>query len=174
MEAESLVANLLNALPKKEIRGKKRLQKLAYFAINSGASANASFFLKDFGPFSPQVANAASYLALVGDVEESDAPVGPAQKFLKVYRLTGPVRDELSEEVKSVVRALDAYTTIELEIASTILYYLSKGLPVDEAIKATKNLKPTKSDDRIIRRARNALSEIGLHEGGRADQVPNP
>ena len=33
MEAEALVLALLNALPDHEVRGRKRLQKLAYFAV---------------------------------------------------------------------------------------------------------------------------------------------
>jgi uncharacterized protein YwgA len=175
MEAETLVLNLLNALPKKEVRGKKRLQKLAYLAVNSGAKADAKFFLHDFGPFSPQVANATSFLTLVGDIEESDALVGRTKKYLKVYRLADPtaVMDELSVKVKTALQKLDTYSTIELEIASTILFFLRQGLSLDRAIEATKNLKPSKSEKPIIDRAMKALAEVDLDEKRRAYQVPS-
>lgn len=175
MEAESLVLNLLNALPKKEVRGKKRLQKLAYLAVNSGVQADARFFLHDFGPFSPQVANATSFLTLVGDIEESDVLVGSTKKHLKVYRLVDrtTVTDELSPAVKSALLKLDSYSTIELEIASTILYFLSKGSALNQAIEATERLKPSKSEKPIIERAKKALAEVGLDERRRADQMPS-
>ena len=174
MEAEALVLALLNALPDHEVRGRKRLQKLAYFAVNTGVDANAKFFLYDYGPFSPQVAAATDYLSFLGEIEEKDAQIGRAKRYLKVYRLATPkdVNYDLPSDAKVALRKLDSYTTIELEVASTILFFLRQGLSLEGAVEATRELKPTKSEQVILMRAKEALAKVGLHERRRENQVP--
>jgi hypothetical protein len=57
---------------------------------------------------------------------------------------------------------LSEYSTIELEIASTMFYFMKDGLGHADAVEATKRLKPSKSQPRIIERAEEALSKVGL------------
>ena len=68
------------------------------------------------------------------------------------------------------MQMLDEFSTIELEIASTIFYFMSsEGMNHSNATEATKRLKPSKSQPGIIKRADDALSKVGLYERGRAN-----
>lgn len=171
MDAESLVLAVLSALPSHEVRGRKRLQKMAFFAAQTGAESNARFFLHDFGPFSSEVAAATNLLSWAGDIEEEAAQFERTKRYYSVYRLhdlkTAP--QKLPEKSLRALRELNEYSTIELEIASTIRYFLTTGLTLDGAIEATKKLKPNKSGPQIIQRAKDALVKVGLYERGRAD-----
>lgn len=171
MDAETLILAVLDAVPKKEIQGRKRLQKMSYFALQKGAQARVRFFLHDYGPFSADIASAADLLSFLGDVEEKEVELGRSRLYSKLYRLTDPssVPERLSDEVASAIRILDEFTTIELEVASTIQFFMStEGMSQSDAIEATKRLKPSKAQPGTIMRAQNALSKVGLHERGRA------
>jgi len=173
MDAEGLVLAVLDAMPDREVRGKKRLQKLAFFAVQAGAPSTARFSLHNFGPFSPEIAGATDLLAFVGDISESEAQFTQSKRFLKVYGLTeiSSVPEALPETSSRAIRALNEYSTIELEIASTMLYFISQGNSPDDAIEATKELKPEKSQPKIIQRAKEALLKVGLYERGRANSL---
>jgi uncharacterized protein YwgA len=176
MDAESLVLAVLGAVPRQEVGGKKRLQKLAFFAIQTGAKCNARFFLHDFGPFSTEVATATEVLSFFGAISEREEQLPKTKRYYKVYRLqdTKTELENLPEGASDALRTLSEYSTIELEIASTIRYYMNAGQAAESAIEATKKLKPTKSAPKIVQRAEEALSKVGLYESGRADQVSGP
>lgn len=162
---------MLDAVPEHKIQGRKRLQKLSYFAVQTGTKADVHFFLHDFGPFSADVANAADLLSFLGDVKESDVPVGPTKRYSKLYQLADPkaVPARLPKSSADALRALSSFSTIELEIASTIFYFMSQQMNEVEAIEATKKMKPSKSQPKIINRAKDALAGVGLDERGRAN-----
>jgi uncharacterized protein YwgA len=173
MSAEDFVIAVLGALPTHEVKGRKRLQKLAFFAAQTGAEADVRFFLHDFGPFSAEIAGATDLLSLIGAISERDVQFERTRRFYKVYRLSDAkgATDQLPSSASDALRKLNEYSTLELEIASTIRYFIRTGLSTDKAIEATKNLKPSKSEPKIIKRAQEALSKVGLDERGRTDQV---
>jgi uncharacterized protein len=175
MDAESLVLAVLDALPNQEVRGKKRLQKLAYFVTQAGTDSTARFYLHDFGPFSSDVAGATDLLSFVGTISEKEAQFVRTKRYYKVYRLTDPevVTERLPAKALDTLHKLNDYTTIELEIASTIRYFISNGYSLEDAIRATTELKPSKSQPTIIQRAKEALLKVGLYEGGGTDQMPS-
>lgn len=174
MDAEKLVLAVLGTIPSHEVRGKKRLQKLAFFAVNKGANSDVRYFLHDFGPFSPEVANATDFLSCVGEIAESEAQFSKTKRYMTVYRLANPSSEpeRLPKEAADAIKQLNEYTTLELEIASTVLYFLRDGHSLNEAVDATKQLKPSKSLPKVIQRAQEALSKVGLYERGRAYPVP--
>jgi uncharacterized protein YwgA len=176
MDAEALVLAVLDALPRKEVRGRKRLQKLSYFAVQTGTNSDVRFFLHEFGPFSAEVAAATDILSLVGEVSEEEIQIGRAKRYFKLYRLANPAAssEKLPASSRSALKKLNEYSTIEIEIASTLRYFMSKGMDCEGATKKTKELKPSKSEPKIIERAYEALFRVGLHEGRRTDQVPSP
>jgi uncharacterized protein len=173
MDAETLVLAVLDAVPDRQVQGRKRLQKLSYFAVRTGAPADAHFFLHDYGPFSTDVAAATDLLAFLGDISEQEIQIGPAKRYSKLYRLSDPssVPERLPSNSVEALKILDRYSTIDLEIASTISYFMSKGMSRTKAIEETKKLKPSKSQPKIIQRAQEALSKVGLDERGRTDQM---
>jgi uncharacterized protein YwgA len=174
MDAEGLVLAVLGAIPGHEVGGKKRLQKLAFFAVQTGAKSNVKFFLHDFGPYSTEVANATDVLSFFGEIAERDEQLPKTKRYYKVYCLksSSTVPENLTSETSCILKMLNEYSTIELEIASTIRYFMNTGHPADSAVKATQKLKPTKSVPKIVQRAEEALSKVGLYEGRRADQMP--
>jgi uncharacterized protein YwgA len=176
LDAEALVLAVLGALPAHEVRGRKRLQKMAFFAVKAGADSSVSFFLHDFGPFSSEVAGATDMLSYEGTITEEDAQFERSKRFYKRYRLPDPnlVQEKLPSESSGALKRLDEYSTVELEVASTILYFMGQGHSSERAIQETKDLKPSKSEPRIIERATEALLKVGLYERGRADPVSGP
>ena len=174
MNAEALVVSLLAELPQQKLNGRTRLQKLSYFVANSGAS-DIKFFLHNYGPFSAELAAATDSLALWGEIEEKEEAFGPLKRFRKVYSLKSKeARPEpLPKSASAVLKVLNEYQTMELEIAATIHFFMSRGMSIGDAISETRRIKPMKSDPQIIKRAQEALTRAGLYERGRADQVPS-
>lgn len=175
MDAEAFVLALLDMLPGKEIRGRKRLQKLGFLSKVIGAPLSAKFFLHDFGPFSAEIAHATEMLAFLGEIDESDVQLGATKKFVKVYKLNkaAQVSERLSNQIRGALVELQRYSTVELEIASTMLFFhREEGLPWADAIEATKELKPSKSVPNVMSKAKEALAGVGLYEGRGTDQMP--
>lgn len=165
MDAELFVLNTLISMPKKTVKGKKRLQKLCFFAIELGVRADVNFRIHDFGPYSSEVSNAAEMLLLFGYVSEADEPMGVYQKFITVYSLNDAPNDmeTFDPSVSEKLKKLDYFTSIELEVASTIRYFISRERKTLEgAITCTKEIKPTKTTDAVLKRALAALDAVEL------------
>jgi len=175
MDAESLILAVLMALPSGRVLGKKRLQKLAYFAAETGADADVKFFLHGYGPFSAQIASAADLLSFVGAIKEETVRLKPSPFFSTLYQLSDAkeVREELPQASANAIRELDNFSTVELEIASTLSFFMKRGKAPEEAEKLTAQLKPGKATNPTMKRAEEALSRIGLYERRRADKVPD-
>jgi uncharacterized protein len=165
MDAEALVLSLLEASPGREVAGRKRLQKLAFFASRLGVPTSARFFLYDYGPFSAEVASAIAMLPLIGEIDETDRELNDT-RFVNVYSLNGDseVPERLPQSVAEQISKLHRFTTIELEVASTILFYKEQGVSWSEAFDATRELKPSKTAPTIIANAKKALAEVDLYE----------
>lgn len=154
MHTEDFILAVLASSPDRKIRGKKRLQKLAYFLKVAGAKYDAQFDIRDFGPFSREVARAAQLLAAKGVIEEKEEPIGVSRTFVTIYRL--PVVGEgaaakLGDKYKTILRDLDKFDTIDLEVAATYDFFRSAGLSEDAARKKTVQLKPTKATTPVLR-----------------------
>ena len=76
MHAEYAEIAIITAFPDRRIKGKKRLQKLAFSLKSTGAKFDARFDIRDDGPFSREIAAAAQALSLKGRVEERKKPIG--------------------------------------------------------------------------------------------------
>jgi len=147
MTAEEVILAILRTLPEHRVTGKKRLQKLVYLLSNTGISGPSDFHIRNFGPFSKEVERASTLLALFGDIEENEVETGYARYLTTEYKLSDLSKSDLdiiSEEQKSILLALDDFTTIELEVASTILFFEKEGCDHATAIERTALIKPTK------------------------------
>lgn len=158
MDADGFVVALLGSLPHRQVRGKKRLQKLSYLLKESGTPCPADFVLKDFGPYSTEIARGASLLAATGQIQERSEEVGPARRIVSVYTLSeeidAPMLDENSIER---LRCFNNFSTIELEIAATIQYFIAQGSTSELAEEQTKRMKPTKAKPIVLSAARKVL-----------------
>lgn len=155
MHPADFVLAILAALPSQKIKGKKRLQKLAFFLDQAGAKCDAAFQIRDFGPFSPEIANAAKFLVATGKIDESEEPVGASNTYVTIYKLKFNAEQKLKQlnpKYQKVLKNLEKYPTLDLEVAATILFFESMGLRSDVAIRKTKELKPTKTSAQILKR----------------------
>lgn len=158
MKTDQFILALLGALPERRVEGKKRLQKLVYFLNEAGADSDASFFLKNFGPYSAEVDNATILLTIFGGIEETSKTVGSSDYLTTVYSLPqNEDAPQLETRLASKLRDLNQYSTIDLEIASTIHLFQKQGNSYEDAVRLTKNMKPTKANEKTLQRAPEIL-----------------
>lgn len=159
MDTEDFVKRVLYLAPGRSVEGKKRLQKLAFFCQQAGMISNAHFYLYDFGPFSADVARAVDMLVFSGEISEEDRLISNVGRYVKVFTLDDCIfPDSDDDKFHDLMNELSHYSTLELEIASTIFYFEQRGETHEEAIGSTKNLKPGKSKPRVVAEADKLLS----------------
>ncbi len=163
MHAEDFVLAIIAALPDRKIKGKKRLQKLAFLLKTAGARCDARFDIRDYGPFSREIAAAAQSLSLKGRVEEREEPIGASSTFVTVYKMqantNGAIRP-LPEKYTRMLRRLDSFPTVDLEVAATYQFFLSAGLTAQSARKRTVELKPVKASAQVMRNVPKILESV--------------
>lgn len=161
MDASELILAILRDVPAREVRGKKRLQKLAYLLKEAGVTTDAEFFLHDYGPYSTNIAQSASMLAFVGHVSESEEPVGASRTFVTVYRPDDPPPGpRLSSAHRDLLRFLDQFSTVELEVAGTVRLFERKGYTREVAVARTQAMKPNKAIPLVLGKAEAILHRI--------------
>lgn len=153
---------LLASAPDHKIQGRKRLQKMCFLLKCAGADVKIDFRLLHYGVFSTDVADVADELVLTGMVKEDIKPIGIYDTFQSIYQLPSDSEKigELPEALRDVVSQLNEFTTIELEVASTIAYFVNKGLSQSDALAETKKLKPSKAIRPVIRKAKKILAIV--------------
>jgi len=143
--------------------GRKRLHKILYLLKLSGENVPADFHIHHYGPYSRDVADEAGWLSLLGDIEEKEEPLGVYGSNQYVYTLPENAKgiETPSPRFPKTMEILNGYSTIELEVASTIAYF-EKELHYShpEAIEATKEMKPSKTIPQVIQRAEKLLAEV--------------
>jgi uncharacterized protein YwgA len=163
MHAEDFVLGIIAAFPDRKIKGKKRLQKLAFLLKTAGAKCDVHFDIRDYGPFSREIATAAQFLALKGRVVETEEPIGASGTFVTVYKVQansdGTIRP-LAEKYKQILRRLDRYPTVDLEVAATFQFFRATGLAPEAARKKTIELKPVKASPQVMRNVNKILESI--------------
>lgn len=162
MKTDEFIRAVLGALPDRRVEGKKRLQKLVYFLSEAGADSEASFFLKNFGPYSAEVDNATAMLTIFGGLEESSKAVGTSDYLTTVYALPADSGDvsQLDPVLAGKLQSFNAFSTIELEIASTVRLFMTQGSQYEEAVRLTKNMKPTKATEKVLQKVPSILKVL--------------
>lgn len=161
METSAAILAILNSLPDQQITGKKRLQKIVFLLKENGLDCDAEFELRNYGPFSVGVARSTETLAFTGQIDEADAEVSfHPRLFTTIYKLDkdqAKIEEELPQEQVEFLLNIEKFKTVELEIAATARLFMSTGLRRNEAIAATKKMKPSKSTDRVLVEADKVL-----------------
>jgi hypothetical protein len=163
MHPEDFVLGIIAALPERKIQGKKRLQKLAFLLKAAGAKSEVRFDIRDYGPFSREVASAAQFLTLKGRLEESEQPIGASRTFVTVYKVQGSSDASLRplpEKYKEMLRRLDRYPTVDLEVAATFQFLRAAGFAPDAARRKTIELKPVKATPQVMKNVNKILESI--------------
>lgn len=163
MQTNEFILSVLNALPEHRVEGKKRLQKLCYFLKRSGSEFEANFALKNFGPYSSEVDNATALLAMFGGLEETSRTVGSSAYLTTVFSLPQAELDNspyLDDRFRERLMKFDQFSTLELEIASTVDFFMQQQNSFDVAVGLTREMKPTKTTDYVLSKVPQVLDII--------------
>lgn len=156
------VIRLLAALPNQKINGKKRLQKLAHLLKLAGADVGEDFSISHFGPYSRRLADSAELLSLIGEIDKKIRPTGVYGTYLSEYSLPSNtlLEHKFQEKFERIASEIDRYSTVELEVASTIGFFVDAGFSEDRAIEQTKSMKPTKAKPPVLLKAEKILAAV--------------
>jgi uncharacterized protein len=143
-----------------KVEGRKRLQKMVHLLQVAGVNVPAEFRIHHYGPFSDELASVAGSMVLEGELEEEAEPVGPYDTYQYLYSAPSSGRSRINSEMKALIQTLDRYSTVELEVASTIAFFEEQGHDRQEAIEQTKSIKPRKTTARVLRQAEEILSQL--------------
>ena len=147
MRPDQAIFAVLATLPNKKVRGKKRFQKLVHLWQSSGVEIDVNFRIRNYGPFSAEIEKSCALLSLFGDIEEKQVTFGYADFLMTEYSLP---KDQFFPDVsinsvqKTVLMELDKFETVDLEVASTIIFFLRSGLSENDSIEKTRKIKPAK------------------------------
>lgn len=168
MTPESFILAVLASLPGHTIKGKKRLQKLGMLMQCAGLDLDTEFTLHHYGPFSSELADAADELMLLGTIDGRHEQVGPFGLFQTVYRLPESSRQQpqLPQREKHILLELDRFTTAELEMASTIAYFLKEGSSPTEALQKASALKSRMAIQPVVEKAHKILKIVSTSKNG--------
>lgn len=157
MDSRQSILFVLNALPSKKVIGKKRIQKLVHLLQVGGASVDATYKIHHYGPYSFDVAEALEDLALSGEVIEKTEAGGVYEFVRSTFSLpehSTVQENSLDEDQRELLAKLDRFSTVELEVASTIAFFEGKGLAHEDALTETKSMKKSKSIPPVLRKAK--------------------
>ncbi len=162
MEPSRPILATLASLPNRKVEGKKRLQKILHLLQLAGANVDYKFRITHYGAFSSDLADSADILVLTGQLEAKLEPIGVYGRYRSVYTPSDLGKRVLKWPRKyvDILFKLDNYSTIELEVASTIGYFVSNGSSELQAIEQTKFMKPTKTIPPVSRKAKEILNIV--------------
>ena len=128
----------------------------------AGANVEANFKLLHYGPFSIDLARSADFLSLMGTINEESLPIGVYGTYQSIFSLPRAKKNlpRWSKKYSILLKSLDEYSTTELEVASTIGYFIRMGLSEREAIHKTKFMKPTKTIAPVVKKAQAILKSV--------------
>lgn len=162
MNLTKLLPAVVKTSPQGEVQGRKRLQKIVHLLELSGLNVEAEYYLLHYGPFSDEVASVTEDLVYEGVLAEDVESIGAYRTFQYVYRVGEYAASNysLDKMENDLVSRLGRYSTVDLEVASTIGYFEAKGRSREKAIEDTKLLKPSKTSNELV--MKNAVEILRL------------
>lgn len=167
MDTADVIVAIVGAVPGRQIEGRKRLQKFVHLLKFAGVDIPAEFKIHHYGPFSEDVASAADSLIFEGVLKEDVEPKGAYNTFQYVYSLAerSSKSEPKARALEKLIRELDRFSTIELEVASTIAYFKEMGRTDKESLEQTRFLKPNKAVPSVNAKAEDILRIASRYEG---------
>ncbi len=167
-----VLLELLNRLG--GVQGRKKLQKLVYIAKLDGVPLEDDFFFHHYGPYSCGLAARVDQLVETGLLTENTRHLSIADGVEYGYQLTEKARSFLNDVQKEVPptlqRSLDSgfpptialkdRDVFQLELAATLLYWLEKGHPWEEAEGITQQRKNADLNSTAFKEAKLIAKDI--------------
>jgi uncharacterized protein len=160
MLLNQFIRQVIASTPEHRVVGKKRLQKLVFLLSDFGYEIDAKFFLKDYGPFSREVEYEADMMTIFGEVVEKDVSVGYSNYKATEYSLSDDPKADIDNAMSFYLKFFEEFRTVELEVASTIHYFIIEGRSREVAVELTKTMKPSKTTDRVLESASKILNYL--------------
>ena len=151
------LAKLIEWSDTEGIAGRKRLQKVVFFLQHAGFPSRADFYLHHYGPYSREIAAECDKLVSLAIVNESTDTSGRHKTFTYTITEEGvsaiantkrihPHAEEIDRFRDMAVELLhkDIWT---LELASTIVHFVSTGRSFDDEVKQAFEFKSVSNPD---------------------------
>jgi len=148
-----------------KVVGKTRLQKMIYLLDQCGLNSGCRYDYHYYGPFSPEIAEAAEDACALQLLSYSESfgfhavPYGVYETASKV-EIPDKIGALSVEAILGKLWNLEKYSAIELELAATIVYLREHGSVEPERDLAS--LKPRKATDERVSRAKQLLRDLDL------------
>ena len=155
------------------LRSRKRMQKMIFLLKAAGCPLDADYDLHHYGPYSQDVARLTDEMVrekLLCETTEA-RPYGEqysyvlsdeASRQISAYesssRGAGPAKEMAAFE--SLARKLEQTDLKELEVASTIVFFLKQGDDWTAAVEKTRNFKNLPADTHFLEKCKALASEI--------------
>lgn len=146
------------------IVGKTRLQKIFYLLDACGLESGFEYEYHNFGPFSVDLAVAADDAVALKKLKSDEKP-GYHQVPYVEYSTSRPMPSDIGDlpedKLRNALAVLGEYSSIDLEIASSIHFLRHNGY-ADTAEKETVLRKPVKATPERLTKARKLLTALGI------------
>jgi uncharacterized protein YwgA len=143
-----------------ELIGRTRLQKSFYFLERQGLGFEFHFQYHHYGPYSDDLTIAAEDASALGLLRE-EKRIGSRLQSYSVFTAAIEVdEDDRDDERRAMLRTLQRYDAITLELAATADFLAGAGFG-DRAWQETAVRKSTKASPERVAKAMALLSEIG-------------
>jgi len=153
--------------------GKTRLQKTLYFleAANSGYGFDFQYY--HYGPYSEELSVAADEAILLGSIEQKWAQSNKGHPYavLRLGPNYKPEEKEKSEIKAAILKLLDQYDPVSLELGATAHFLRDSGYK--DYWQETKIRKASKASPERLEKAKKLLTEFEniQHQKSRKCQV---
>ena len=156
-----------------QLRTRKKMQKVVFLLQAAGCPFDADFLLHHYGPYSSELAQLTDEMVRAGILEEECVGNMAGQQFN--YRLLEAANRSLSEfestpagrqaaaslsKYEALARCLVGKDTPDLEVASTIAYFRSKGEAWEDALKRTCEFKRVALGSPVVQRAEAIAKQV--------------
>ncbi|MBU1173909.1 MAG: hypothetical protein KKH72_00790 [Alphaproteobacteria bacterium] len=154
------VAHILH-LNEKDLVGRTRLQKTGFFLEHLGVGFGFDYVYHHFGPFSEELAEATDDAIALGLVNQEWRTSKNLQSYAVFHSAGAHIEagDNSDEKRRKILKILDSYDAIALELAATAAF-LEKSGQYKDAWAETCSRKPSKSSAERIRKAKSLLDEL--------------
>ncbi|MBI5865001.1 MAG: hypothetical protein HZB38_10940 [Planctomycetes bacterium] len=156
------------------VQGRKKLQKLVYISKLAGMPIEDDFFFHYYGPYSSGLASRVDQLVEAGMLKEKTRSLAmsdgveygyelteEARSFLETVRPKVPSKFENSLQAGlSHAAKLKDNEVFELELASTLLYWMAKGQSGEQAEAITEQRKNASRTSDVFKTAKQIAAEI--------------